>query len=225
MKNSIIFLLTLGFIIILSSCTPIYFPAINGSTMPYQARTAYFEEDQHKTWVSGSVHQGQVYSNNRKENNQFVQGAIHQSHTVKNLKASYGGFAYAGSYQGYRFQGLGLRGSFNACISYPRIDFNVIGVQGGYTQEIGEYHESLADFHGTPTLNLTTGFDLKLKNRSSLGLELGAGSTGLPLSINYTSQRFYVWSQVNLLTWSVDTQNKPIIALGAGFNIFNSQKK
>lgn len=197
----------------LFSCNSAYGPAITGSHAPYQARSAYHDSTIVQNWVSGSLHNGARFRESE-ESNILGQIHFHQAYTTKNLKATYGGFLYGGNYsstyprnQNLSYFGAGARGSFSLNIPTPKVDFNIIGIQAGFATEFGEYRKfryedpdvyTYGHWWMIPTLNVTTGIDIKLKHMKSIGIQTGLGSNGLPLTFHYTSQRTSFWGQINL---------------------------
>ena len=231
MKHNYLFILII--ILLTSGCETLYGPAMTGSNMPYQARSAYHGRDADEIWISGAFNQGIKYAGAAEENF-LVQGSFHKSQTREYFKATYGGYVYGGSYRAniagisdLSFWGLGARGSIVFCLPTERADFNLIGVQGGMGGEFGQYDRfrSSRDIYWgpiNPTLNYFSSIDFKLRGGSSLGVEQGFGFTGAPLTVNFTSPQFSLWGQVNLL--SIDcydwrTQGYLIWAFGASFRV------
>ena len=226
MKNYLFYLLAFISISLFCSCgSVIYGPGITGNSMPYQARSAYHGEKVSKTWVTGSIHNGYTYGG-IEERNQLFMGSIHRAQTGKHFKATFGGFLFGGIYdqvniQNLNFYGIGARASMAGVIPTRKWDINIIGLQGGFAKEFGNYHQQVGDISEAITLNFTTGMDHKLNDKSSVGVELGIGTTGAPLSIHYTNQRFSLWTQMNLATFSDEDgiDNNRVFSIGGGIRL------
>ncbi|WP_259066863.1 hypothetical protein HDF24_21095 [Mucilaginibacter sp. X4EP1] len=137
-------------IILLTSCSHLYEPALYHQDIAYQPKPASFDSVKMATYISGGLNMNSnTYLNDFLISGQFN---LSQGYVFNNFNLAYGAFGVFGDYQSDQtnrsapnyfnnksFAAVGGRFSANAFVTSGRTDFRFIGVEMAYSHEYGDY--------------------------------------------------------------------------------------
>jgi len=140
----------LGAVLLLSSCSQVYTPALFHQDIAYMPKPASFDKESTANYVSAglNMHSNSTY------NDVLISGQLNlgRAHTFQNFNVAYGAFGSIGDYQNgeddttkpnyFRskyFGAVGGRFSANFYVNNDRVDFRFIGVEAAYSHEFGDY--------------------------------------------------------------------------------------
>ncbi|CAN5234017.1 hypothetical protein BH09BAC6_BH09BAC6_36920 [soil metagenome] len=173
-KTSLLFL---GLaVLVFSSCSNLYTPALYHQDIAYQPKPSSFDKENAATYISAGI----GANTNVNFNDFLVSGQLNlsQGFIFDHFNVAYGGFAVFGDYQNGSsdvnkpnyfsdkfFGALGGRASVNAFVTSGRADIRFIGIEMAYSHEFGDY----ADFR--QRLNTQPGYFVDPRvNLLSIGL-------------------------------------------------------
>ncbi|MFD0749827.1 hypothetical protein ACFQZS_06715 [Mucilaginibacter calamicampi] len=143
----------IGALVLLSSCSQVYTPALYHQDIAYLPKPASFDKESTANYVSAGLNM----HTNTNFNDVLVSGQVNLSraNTFDNFNVAYGAFGSFGDYQTgssdkakanyFRdkfFGAVGGRFSANFFVNNDRADIRFIGVEAAYSHEFGDY----ADF-------------------------------------------------------------------------------
>lgn len=204
----------IGALILFSSCSHIYEPALYHEDIAYLPKPTSFDSVKTSSYVSGGLN---AYSNTN-FNDFLVSGQVNLSrgYVFNHFNIAYGAFGVLGDYQSDQasttapnsfkdkfFGAAGGRFSANAFVTSGRVDFRFIGVEAAYSHEFGSYadfRQYLSNQSGAfvdPrtdlfTVGLTT--EVIFHNRNNTNFEHGfRGFFGTTLGSSELDRTFYTF--------------------------------
>ena len=158
-------------VILLSSCSRVYTPALFHQDIAYMPKPASFDEKKTANYLSAGLNM----HTNSSYNDVLVSGQLNLSraHTFDNFNVAYGAFGTFGDYQNgsddqskpnyFRdkfFGAVGGRFSANAFVNSDNVDFRFIGVEAAYSHEFGDYATFRKTIATQPGFNVDTRTEL-----------------------------------------------------------------
>lgn len=152
-------------VVLLSSCSQVYTPALYHQDIAYMPKPASFDQEKTANYVSAGIN---MYSNSSLSD-VLVGGQLNLSraHTFNNFNVAYGAFGSLGDYQNGSddqskpnyfkskfFGAVGGRFSANAFVNNGNVDFRFIGVEAAYSHEFGDYATFRRSVVGQPDVNV-----------------------------------------------------------------------
>lgn len=140
-------------LLLLSACTYHYGPPMMGKQNLNMAKPHYDSSATSETYASVDI--GSHTGYNGGEFNAYLMPGIHQSHAFSFMDISYGVFGYGGGYlvdkipeeKGIEgFYGGGVRGSANFSLRTDNFEWRVLGIEGAFSRELGEYRQMRSNY-------------------------------------------------------------------------------
>jgi hypothetical protein len=199
-------------LIVLSSCSHLYTPALYHQDIAYQPKPTSFDTAKSLTYASAGLN---VYTNSN-YNDGLISGQFNLSrgHVFNNFNLAYGAFGVFGDYENSAidqgkpnyfndkfFGAVGGRFSANAFVTSGRTDFRFIGVEMAYSHEFGsfanfrKYLDASGGYFVDPrtdlvSIGLTT--EVIFHNRNDNGFQHGIrGFLGTTLGYNKLNDTYY----------------------------------
>ena len=168
-------LLVLLIVLLFTSCSHVYTPALYHSDIVYQPKPASFDSVKSVTYVSAGLG-----ANTSIDGEDFLTRGeidISRGHVFNGFNLSYGAFGVAGNYNNGRtsnsatnnppnnfsnifYGAIGARASANLYVNMGRFDFRYIGIEAAYSHEFGAYANfrqtivSSPNYYDDPRVNL-----------------------------------------------------------------------